>query len=421
MNHGRSLNVCRQGLLPALCLSLVAGCGSRAVRNNSSPPDIGCTDPRTCADNNGAGVYTAEGGYAGIGPFHLMILNFRNEGSWVSFEGRYSLDPPGTPRRRWHATQERGKVVNADYLQVLHLPQGTVTRLRLGLEVRQVAETITSTMQPNEPTWTLWDSSDRRIDVSGDALRRLELHISVLITGGTRGEYILDFAGDPIPRDDPEPPKHNLAEYHMRWRLEPDPDRSPPPDPKSYCHTAEPRTPSDPSYDDTKDADTVVFQQGIRVDPTNGRVTHPASNNPVQETVTVSCSRGAPATVARWGYKYRSTTQPVDFFYFDAAIQMKRASYCADTSAYTTSGTKIRIWDSQPLPTRSDFDPTNDPDNIEAWWSPDGAICLTRMRHEELRATFSGCPRRPVPDCRQSGLPGPRRIADRPGATQGSP
>src|ERR1700704_343398 len=101
--------------------------------------------------------------------------------------------------------------------------------------------------------------------------------------------------------------------------------------------------------------DAVVFQRGIDVDVVTGKVTT------ADDKVTISCYLGALATVYRWGYDYAGT----DRFYFDAGIQMKRASYCADAEFYTTSGTQIFIRDDKRI--------HNDPiAALEASWAEKG-------------------------------------------------
>jgi hypothetical protein len=142
---------------------------------------------------------------------------------------------------------------------------------------------------------------------------------------------------------------------------------------KGYCVDAD--TQSDP----------VVFQEAIDVDPVNGQVTRGPS---AMNVVTMSCRKGAIATVFWWGYRYRGTS--AETFYFDAGIHMKRASYCADAEAYTESGVKIWISDDQRIN-------VGGPVPVEAWWTPAGATCLSTLRRPRIAAAHGfthSCPAR---------------------------
>jgi hypothetical protein len=105
-----------------------------------------------------------------------------------------------------------------------------------------------------------------------------------------------------------------------------------------------------------------------------GSVTRPA---PTTKVVTLSCRKGAIATVFSWGYRYLAS--PADTFYFDAGIHMKRASYCADGHAYTETGANIAIEDNRGINAQSDS-------HIEAWWTPAGALCLSTLRRPQIAA-----------------------------------
>ena len=106
--------------------------------------------------------------------------------------------------------------------------------------------------------------------------------------------------------------------------------------------------------------------------------------------MTLSCRYGGIATVRLWGYPYRA---PYNTYFFDAGLQMKRASYCADSSFYTHANTKIRIWDSAG----ENQDPMTAAE-VEAWWTPNGATCIGPLRHSGMG--FSGkCNGVPLPPC----------------------
>jgi hypothetical protein len=207
--------------------------------------------------------------------------------------------------------------------------------------------------------------------VTGEQLLDLKLYISV---PDTSHEYVLEFVESDEVQDENvpgTPTKPVVHVYRMRWR-----------DPAStgglatdYCFAAS----------DGTDPDPVVFQQGIDVDPDTGIVTRGASTAGL---VTMSCLRGAPATVYRWGYAYR---EPTPLFFFAAAIHMKRASYCADEHHYTTVGTPIAIADEEGI--------NNDPiEHLEARWDDLGALCVDELRHPELKFQRE-CNGTPLPSC----------------------
>jgi len=304
----------------------------------------------------------------------MMILYFLNKGTSVTFQGVYQ-QTGGTRAGHWQQLPELGRVLSADYKELL--PQAPPV-FRTRLEVRGIRED-----DQKLPVWDLWDAQRGvRIPVSGDALRSLSLHIQFRIAepvGDRRIElYRIDFAGTPASHDPDKNERHSNATYNMQWTLEGvTPPQLPPQDRGGpYCHRS------------VNNPDSVVFQQHIFVDPRTGKVSHPQDDARVQNFVTMSCYLGAPATVARWGYEYDSAT-PSAHFYFDAAIQMKRASYCADEHAYTKAGTEIAISDSANVKN----DVKADAGTIEASWTRDGATCLNQCqaRHPELLLPGSNC------------------------------
>jgi hypothetical protein len=172
--------------------------------------------------------------------------------------------------------------------------------------------------------------------------------------------------------------------------------------------------------------DTVVFQQGIDVDPVKGTVARPGA---AASFVTLSCSLGAPAKVYSWGYSYQGSSPSATLF--DAGIHMKRASYCADFRHYTWADTDIFKSDDQNINHLINPPPPSAPPGIEAWWGPNGALCVNseNMRHLSLapandvslmscggKPYMSGQPLQdcsfvcngiPLPKCPQSPLPQP--------------
>lgn len=341
--------------------AIVGLIGASAACHRMGPPggatDLRCPDPSGCTNTNGTGVYTAEGGVAGIGPVQLMITHFTNTGSSVTFQGRYFLRGQTSPTPQpdqWRLLSEPGTVDGADY------PGQTS------------AQVVSVSEQGTVPTWTLrgTDASGKTstTPVTGDQLRQLRLRLGFRPLGAGTQQYELAF--DPAPIDAAAAGQHPMHAYHLGWR-----EVGTTREPTTYCFDAPPAGAS-------IHADPIVFQQGIEVDPVTGAVNRNAS------AVTMSCYLGAPATVYRWGYDHASANS----FYFDAAIQMKRASYCADADYYTVAGTRIQIGDdriNRDLPIH----------HLEAWWTPRGASCMNPANRRNLDRPFTGCAGKPLPAC----------------------
>jgi hypothetical protein len=302
---------------------------------------VHCRDPSTdCTHTNGTGVYVAEGGVAGIDTFRLLIKHFINEGSSVGFEGHYY----DAASQQW--TPVFGHVVSAEYLSS-----------PLTWQVLSVSETGTV------PVWKLLGPRTRAPTyVTDEQLLDLKLRIVAPITSHP---YVLEFVQRHTYHDDSlpgTPPKPSVHAYRMRWRNPVNTTGQA----VDYCF----------ADGEATDPDPVVFQQGIGVDSETGVVTRDTST---AGFVTLSCLRGSPATVYRWGYEYRD---PAPLSYFAASIHMKRASYCGDEHHYTTAGTRITIVDDQGI----NHDPI---ELLEAVWGKDGALCLDRQRYPEI--LFEGC------------------------------
>lgn len=351
-----------------------------------------CPDHTTdCCPPNGTGVYTAEEGKAGIGRYKLMITHFISHGSSVTFEGRY-FDPESQGWRKL-ASPTPGRVDSAEY-QGKHL------------RVTAVQEASTA------PTWTLLDpATQKSFPVTDTQLLHLKLYISFDVSSATTPprpppqtpratasqgpgdpaiagseRYVLDF--DHAGTDGGQ---HDVHTYNLRWS-----EAIAGAQPTQYC------------VDANGFADPIVFQQGIDVVPTTGAVTHTANTSSI---VTMSCRKGALATVYWWGYDY-DTSDP---FYFSAGIQMKRASYCGDYRHYTYAGTNIYIADAKGIHTL----PDQDLDNIEAAWGPGGALCINLDERRHWGITYDGaafdgtCNGQKLPVCRSRPLGKPYLI-DRP-------
>lgn len=351
-----------------LGLALVSGCGMAPNETSGSPEleniKYRCPDPSTdCTMSNGTGVYTGEDGKAYIDDdFQIMITYFQNvtypSGSTgVSFQGRYY----NAQSSWWLPLPKAGLVSGAEY--------GTQTNL----VVRSIHEVGTL------PTVTLGqfnsDGSETTYTVTGSDLVSLHLHLSLSTpTTGKELDYVLDFN-----KATDEPGNQVVHEYNMVWRKAGQPATAN----QQYC------------WDGNGKPDPVVFQHGIYVNPTSATVTR---NQATADLVTLSCRQGGPATVWWWGYPY---TLGANTWYFDAGLQMKRASYCADSQHYTHTGTKIAIHDDvQPKPVQSDSIT-----RMEAFWTPQGATCLDEMRHPDMG--FKG-------ECNGVKLPQCPKLSDQP-------
>jgi len=338
-----------------LVAALLMGCGAQApVDETVGELKLRCPDPSTdCTVNNGAGIYTEEYGFAGIGPTQFMITHFINlTGGGVNLQGRYFLAATDT----WQV--EPGAIYYANY--------GTRTHLR----PISVSESLTN------PTWTLFDpGTSTYITVAGADLLNLQLVIT-FNEHGTSALYTLLF--DSVTTDSD---KASIRKYNMLWRSGNNGTGAT----TQYCFRAD------------GSSDQVVFQQDIIVNPGNANVTRDANY------VTLSCRYGAPATVRMWGYPYRIGYAT---YYFDAGLHMKRASYCGDGDFYTESGTKIRVHDDAGVQT----DPIPE---LEAWWTPKGAACVNMANRRHMDIPFSGsCNGVPLPPCTSATVP--QHLADGP-------
>src|ERR1043165_7734972 len=119
-----------RGAMAAGWLGLLVACPPKPPPADPASTLERCPDPYSCTDPNGTGVYTAEGGSAGIGPGHMMILRFRsdlgnNEAS-VIFDGRYAPPPRASPPfDAWSPVT--GQVYSATFRGT----SGTIVRERL--------------------------------------------------------------------------------------------------------------------------------------------------------------------------------------------------------------------------------------------------------------------------------------------------
>jgi hypothetical protein len=377
------------GLFVAGSLGILAACPIKPVA--APGPDLErCSDPYDCTDPNGTGIYTAEDGSAGIGPGRMMILRFRgdqvNSEAPLVFDGVYAI-PPTNPGGTTHWRSVTGTVYSASYAN----PREHIPPFLENLIPRSVTERSTLLPHPPRsscprapgnvpalahavPTWILKaplkDPAHSLIAVSGDELRNLILFIRFTRTGNPEESYALDFKGSPVLHPvTGDNCDRSISEYWMQWtpvvpgttQLDTRSSATP------YCLSGPPAKP-----------DSVVFQQGFDIDRLTGIVSLPTDDGTTH--VTLSCYLGAPATVFRWRYDYTNIDSR-NAFYFKAAIQMKRASYCGDANHFTVAGTRIEISDTHPpQPIHLFAAPPPSPDQLEASWSEHGACCFNKAK-----------------------------------------
>jgi hypothetical protein len=361
-----------------LVVAFAIGCGVEPDVVGTSEAALGvttCDDPFNCLRNNGGGVYTQELGNAGIGPYNFMITHFINLHPGVEVRGRYWVGA-GTGYGPGIA-----EIVSA------HVDQ-TVGAVPLGdYRIIWVSENLT------KPTFMLADLAGHPVGmITGTGL--LHLQIRLKLPGG---RFTVSFAGystDPIKTTGDTPPVGLVEKLDMQWNTGDTVSFS---TRQSYCTLA-------PEGSGTLGGpDPVVFQQGIIVNPLNAKMT---SDN---DYVTLSCRNGAMATVRSWGYVYRGTQTQSSMF--EAAMEMKRASYCGDESFYTRAGTYILVKDSADV----NADGAITPSGFEASWgltsSGFRALCVKYLNRRVIGAdyppgsglTFHGqcdnAPSIPLDDC----------------------
>ncbi len=89
-----------------------------------------------------------------------------------------------------------------------------------------------------------------------------------------------------------------------------------------------------------------------------------------------SCNDGALAKCVDWGY----APYAVGADAHQSCTRLVRADYCGDGTPHTADGTEIDIFDRlgvQQSDTSVDFD-------FEAGWGPQGAVCVSHPRYEEI-------------------------------------
>ncbi len=338
----------------AFCLAMVTavGCGS----DGQEPPGE-TSGPLTNSGRktNGTGIHVGSSqpeswiGLASTSATWFMDgFTRRSDGSYVA-RGWYSLDVG---------------LVAAD---------AKVVRAEQGLLAGTV-QSITTT--GSQLTIELRTSLGLVVPLQGSALVGLTLELQVpSLTGLLGGSYQLRFASS-------EPVDSQLGDVHGH-RLE-------------YRQTGLLGTGFAPyckGPDGT--AQRTVFYQGSQWDPLNG------ARQDGPGLVTATCESGSVARCMRWGYRPWGTavgqSGPQSLVeHHQACVHMKRAAYCGDRRTHTIDGTPLYLSDQLSPALHS-----GSLDAIEAVWSPQGAVCLSRRRHPEL--PFLGCDQ-PLPSCTPAHL-----------------
>jgi hypothetical protein len=287
--------------LGLVVVALAVGCTDEAIETGVTSQALtrSCPDPDNCLVSNGGGSYTEELGNAGIGPNDFMITHFMNLGTGnsasVAFQGR-GLNPA-----TGMYTTRGGVVYNARFYGGTYL-------------VKTVTETLT------QPTFTL-TGPNGDFTVTGNGLANLKLVLSF------DGQLWTLAFSNPALYPGPSQNDPVLHDFDAQWSLgEPGANPTHP-----YCYRAQTAAGVPPL------TDPVVFQQGINVNPITTVMTHESNY------VTLSCLHGAMAQVRSWGYVYRGDADQT--IMFEAAMHMKRASYCGDEAFFTRANTTIYIWD----------------------------------------------------------------------------
>lgn len=322
-----------KAMVGVVVIASAIGCNVETVATAETQQALtDCSDPNLpCRLRNGVGVYTEEDGNAHVGPDDFMIMRFINQGGYVTLRGR-------------------GQLASGDY----GMTNGTVDGAWYNgtwFHVDSVDETLT------EPVFNL-------IDQNGTRAGRSPLEITLQVTAQDQRYAIRWF--DETQEQVRGPSGQLLHSFGMRWSPG---DTFSWANSHAYCHTA------------AGTVEKAVFQQGIGVQPLTAVMIR---NN---DFVTVSCRSGAIAMARWWGYIYRGTSDQTDMY--EAAMHMKRASYCGDITDYTESGTAIQIDDDVGIEYAQ-----ISPLTMEASWGrdPSGgpvhALCLTtnpnNLRHPEL-------------------------------------
>lgn len=121
---------------------------------------------------------------------------------------------------------------------------------------------------------------------------------------------------------------------------------------------------------------------------------HPAYDGPV----TLTCTSGAIAKCARFGYRpWSRGPQGEELIEIHAACtHMVRADYCGDDQPATKNGTQIDVFDDLGIQVSDTRENPESPFLFEAGWSSDGAVCVHHTRWSDLLSMdqlTARCPR----------------------------
>lgn len=128
-------------------------------------------------------------------------------------------------------------------------------------------------------------------------------------------------------------------------------------------------------------------------DPDGVRAGFPVQLGPGKGFI-LTCTSGAQGKCVRFGYKpWAKGPHGEDLLpYWQACARMVRADYCGDGTPHTKDGTLINLYDKVGI---QEPDPSAET-QFEAAWSPEGAVCVRRVRIPEiysLDALRAACPR----------------------------
>ena len=323
-----------KAMVGVVAIACAVGCNVDSLETSETHQALtDCTDPsQPCRLRNGVGVYTEEDGNAHVGADDFMIMRFINQSGSVAILGR-------------------GQLSSGDYGMSMGTVDGAVYN-GTPYHLDSVDETLT------EPVFNL-------IDANGALMPKSPLDITLRVTVEGKRYAIRWF--DDTAETVRGPSGQMMHSFGMRWSIG---DTYSATNSYAYCHTA------------SGAAEKAVFQRGIGVQPLTAVMVRNGN------FVTLSCRSGAIAMARWWGYIYRGTEAQADMY--EAAMHMKRASYCGDITDYTKSGTAIQIEDNVGIENAQlstgvmEASWGRDPSGI----GPVHALCLTtnsaNLRHPEL-------------------------------------
>ena len=119
----------------------------------------------------------------------------------------------------------------------------------------------------------------------------------------------------------------------------------------------------------------------------------------VQGRFTFACEGGAIAKCINWGYKPWGLKDGKSFTELhQACTRMARADYCGNGHSHTVENTLIDMYDSFGVlerTTQASARWAPEKASFESSWTPEGAQCLSRMRHgEKVESILAECPGR---------------------------